>query len=133
MGQTTVTLPSVNLISRDIIGAAVEVHRHLGPGLLESAYLQCLCDELGRRGIVFDHEVPVPLRYKDRQLDCGYRLDLLVAGRVIVELKTVEKIMAIHEAQLLSYLRLLHLPLGLLINFNVTRLTTGVRRIANGL
>jgi GxxExxY protein len=133
MEQTAVIVPSVNLLSRDIIGAAIEVHRHLGPGLLESAYLRCLRDELGRRGIVFDHEVPVPLRYKDRQLDCGYRLDLLVGGRIIVELKTVEKIMAIHEAQLLSYLRLLRLPLGLLINFRVTRLTTGIRRIVNGL
>jgi GxxExxY protein len=133
MGQAALALASINFITRDIIRAAVEVHRHLGPGLLESAYLRCLCDELGRRGIVFDHEVPVPLHYKGRQLDCGYRLDLLVAGRVIVELKTVDKLLAIHEAQLLSYLRLMRLPLGLLINFNVAKLTSGINRIANRL
>ena len=133
MATAAVARADINLITHDVIGAAIEVHRHLGPGLLESAYLQCLSDELARSGVVFDCEVPLPLNYKGRHLDCGYRLDLIVAGCVVVEVKAVDKVLAIHEAQLLTYLKLAKLPLGLLINFNVTRLTAGLTRIANNL
>ncbi len=133
MPGTAVQAPAINLITHDIIGAAIEVHRHLGPGLLESAYLECLCDELARYGAIFDREMPLPLNYKGRSLDCGYRLDLVVAGCVVVEIKAIEKVLPIHEAQLLTYLRLTRLPLGLLINFNVVRLASGITRIANHL
>ena len=105
--------------------------RRLGPGLLESIYLECLCHELRMRNVVFDREVSVPLRYKGLILDHGYRLDLLVAGCIVVELKSVDKLLPIHEAQLLSYLKLKRLPLGLLLNFNVATLRAGIVRIAN--
>ena len=133
MATVAVARADISLITHDVIGAAIEVHRHLGPGLLESAYLRCLSDELARSGVVFDSEVPLALNYKGRQLDCGYRLDLIVAGCVVVEVKAVDKVLAIHEAQLLTYLKLAKLPLGLLINFNVPRLASGVTRIANHL
>ena len=95
-----------NDISGKIIGAAIEVHKHLGPGLLESAYEECLCCEMALRGIRFERQVPLPLNYKGVDLDCGYRLDLLVEDKVIVELKSIETIEPIHEAQMLTYLRL---------------------------
>ena len=117
-------------LTSDIIGAAIEVHRSLGPGLLESAYEVCLADELNRRDIYFERQVDLPVEYKGRRLDCGYRLDFLVQNAVIVELKCVEKIMPIHEAQLLTYLRLAHKQAGLLINFNVGLLRDGVVRKA---
>jgi GxxExxY protein len=119
-------------LSREIIGAAIEVHRHLGPGLFESAYEECLCCELGLRGIKFKRQVPLPLNYKGMSLDCGYRLDLLVEDLVIVELKAVEATLPIHEAQLLTYLKLRNAWLGLIINFNVKMLKDGVRRLVNG-
>ena len=121
-----------NEISGKIIGAAIEVHRKLGPGLLESAYGECLCRELDLRGIDFKRQVPLPLNYKGVNLDCGYRLDLLVEDKVIVELKSVETLEPIHEAQMLTYLKLRNAWLGLIINFNVIMLKDGVRRLVNG-
>jgi GxxExxY protein len=120
-----------NEISGKIIGAAIEVHKMLGPGLLESAYEECLCCEMQLRGIKFERQVPLPLNYKGVNLDCGYRLDLLVEDKVIVELKTVEAIAPIHEAQILTYLKLRDIRLGLIINFNVRLLVEGRRRFVN--
>ena len=118
--------------SKEIIGAAIEVHRALGPGLLESAYEACLGHELSLRGVAYTRQVALTVRYKGVQLDCGYRLDLLVDELVIVELKAVEALEPIHEAQLLTYLRLKGLWLGLLINFNVPALKQGIKRLVNG-
>ncbi len=115
-------------LSFAVIGAAIEVHRQLGPGLLESAYEQCLCHELALRKIRFERQVPLPVRYKGLLLDCGYRLDIVVDHSVLLELKSVEQIHKLHEAQLLSYLKLSDLRVGLLINFNVTNLRRGVIR-----
>ncbi len=112
----------------EIIAAAIEVHCHLGPGLLESAYEECLCHELHLRGIPFRRQVPLPVEYKGVQLDCSYKIDLLVNEEVILELKAVEKILPVHEAQLLSYLRLMHKRIGLLINFCVPVLKDGIIR-----
>jgi GxxExxY protein len=112
-----------------VIGAAIEVHRALGPGLLESAYEECLCHELGLRAITFRRQVPLSVRYKTVSLECGYRVDLVVEDKLILELKTVEKILPVHEAQLLTYLRLSGTQTGLLINFNVPVLKNGVRRM----
>jgi GxxExxY protein len=120
-------------LSQEIIGAAIEVHRSLGPGLLESAYEECLCYELTFRGIPFERQKPLPVAYKGINLDCGYRLDLVVASLVILELKSVERIEPIHDAQLLTYLRLSALKLGILINFNVPLLKNGIRRLINNL
>jgi len=114
-----------------IIAAAIEVHRSLGPGLLESAYAACLAYELQCRGLRAEREKALPLRYKEVNLDCGYRLDFIVESTVVVELKSVGRLERIHEAQLLSYLRLSGFRIGLLINFNVLRLTSGVRRLIN--
>ena len=118
-------------LSNQIIGAAIEVHRILGPGLLESTYEQCLCHELTLKNISFERQKPLPVTYKGICLNCGYRLDILVEKLVIVELKTVEHIEPIHEAQLLTYLKLSDLWLGLLVNFNVPVLKEGIRRIVN--
>lgn len=112
-----------------IIGAAIEVHRELGPGLLESAYETCLAHELAERGFRVERQVPLPVRYKGVALDCGYRLDLVVDGEVIVELKAVKAFEPIHTAQLLTYLRLAGLRVGLLLNFNVAVLKQGIRRV----
>jgi len=117
-----------NEITEKIIGAAIEVHKALGPGLLESAYEECLCRELTLRGMSFERQKALPIEYKGVKLDCGYRLDLLVAGVVVVEIKAVEVVQPIHEAQLLTYLRLGGWKLGLLINFNVPVLKDGIRR-----
>jgi GxxExxY protein len=115
-------------LTREIIGAAIEVHRVLGPGLLESAYVECLCHELALREVPFRREVPLPLTYKGCKLDCGYRLDLLVAETVVIEAKSIDALLPIHDAQLLSYLRLGGWSIGLLINFNVPLLKDGVHR-----
>lgn len=123
----------IDHISGQIIGAAIEVHRELRAGLLESAYEACLAHELCARGLSFERQKVLPVRYKDVFVECGYRLDLVVENRVIVELKSVDKLSAIHEAQLLSYLRLSGLPLGLLINFNVRLLKQGIKRMVNDL
>jgi len=119
--------------SKEIIGAAIEVHRNLGPGLLESAYEECLCRELVIRSLTFERQKPLPLSYKGIKLDCGYRLDIVVEGLVILELKAVDRIEPIHEAQLLTYLKLAKLKLGILINFNVPVLKNGIKRIVNRL
>ena len=119
-------------ISDKIIGAAIEVHRNLGPGLLESTYEACLVQELVPRGVSVPRQVELPVRYKGQLIECGYRIDLLVEELVVVELKAVDKVLPVHEAQLLTYLRLANLPLGLILNFNVTQLISGItRRISN--
>jgi GxxExxY protein len=115
-------------ITEEIIGAAIEVHRALGPGLLESAYEECLCRELELRGISFDRQRPLPVEYKGVRLECGYRLDLVVEDAVAVEIKAVSAIEPVHEAQLLTYLRIGGWKIGLLINFNVPVLKNGIRR-----
>jgi GxxExxY protein len=117
-----------NEISHEIIGAVIEVHHLLGPGLLESAYEECLSKELALRKVTVERQKPVPVVYNDVKLECGYRMDLLVEGRVVVELKSVESLAAIHEAIILTYLRLSGHRLGLLINFNVKVLKDGIRR-----
>ena len=118
----------VNVLTKEIIGAAIEVHRHLGPGLLESAYQQCLARELTLREIPYRCEQPLPLEYKGLRLNCGYRIDILVNNAVVVEIKSVEAIAPVHEAQLLTYMRIGGWQVGLLINFNVLALRTGIRR-----
>jgi len=118
-------------ISSRIIGAAIEVHRHLGPGLLESAYQACLAFELKRFGLKVEEQKPLPVVYKQVKLDCGYRLDMVVEDEVIVEVKAIEKLLPIHEAQLLSYLRLTKKKVGLLMNFHVPVLKNGLKRIVN--
>jgi GxxExxY protein len=122
--------PHINSLTHEIIGSAIDVHRHLGPGLLESAYRECLCHELRLRGVDFRRELHLPVAYKGIKLDCGYRVDVLVANVVVVELKAIQFITPVHEAQLLTYLRLGGWKLGLLINFNVPRLKDGIRRRA---
>ena len=115
-------------ITEAVIGAAIEVHKALGPGLLESAYESCLCHELLDRGLAFERQKELSVRYKDHLVDCGYRLDLVVERNVVVEAKSVEKLLPIHEAQLMTYLKLSGKRVGLLINFNVTRLRNGIIR-----
>jgi len=115
--------------SEEIIGACIEVHRHLGPGLLESAYAACLCYELSRLGLRFERRRAVPVRYKAIVLDCDYQLDLVVEDRLIVELKAVERLLPVHQAQVLTYLKLTGIQTGLLVNFNVACLKDGLRRL----
>jgi GxxExxY protein len=115
-------------LSRSAIGCAIEVHRTLGSGVLESTYRQCLAYELSHAQIPFQMEVPLPVRYKDVLLDCGYRIDLLVGGDLIVEVNSVETLLPIHQAQILTYMRLAKIPIDLLINFNVTKLQSGIKR-----
>jgi GxxExxY protein len=121
----------LNRITESIIGAAIEVHSTLGPGLLESAYEVCLTFELMQRSLKVERQKPLPVVYREVKLDCGYRLDLLVEEAVIVEVKAVEKLAPIHQAQLLSYLRLSGCKVGLLLNFNVKVLKDGIRRVIN--
>ena len=118
-------------LTERIIGCAIEVHRNLGPGLLESTYSACLAYELSKAGLSFQLEASMPVRYKEIRLDCGYRLDFLVENQVVLELKAVDEILAIHKAQLLTYLRLMQLRTGLLLNFNVTLLRNGLLRMSN--
>ena len=115
-------------LTEQIIGAAMEVHRQLGPGLMERVYQTCLAYELDVRGIKWEREKPLPIVYKGTQLDCGYRLDFLVEDKVVVELKAVEQLLPIHEAQLLTYLKISGCKVGLLINFNVPLLKNGIKR-----
>ncbi len=122
-----------NEISNIIIGKAIEVHKALGPGLLESAYQECLYFELIESGLKVEKEKPMPIIYKDVKLDHGYRIDLLIENKVVVEIKTVDAIMDVHEAQILTYLKLGDYKLGLLINFNVQLLKKGIRRFVNNL
>ena len=118
-------------VTEKVIGCAIEVHRTLGPGLLESVYEQCMARELTLHSIPFRLQVPVPVHYKGTDLDCGYRIDLLINDQVLVELKSVERLSPIHDAQLLTYMKLAKIDTGLLINFNSTRLVDGVRRFKN--
>ena len=119
-----------NSISGGIIGAAIEVHKILGPGLLESAYQECLARELTIRGINFEREKILPLEYKGASLESGFRVDFLVEKKVLVELKAVDKVLPIHQAQVLTYLKLLNLKLGILLNFNVPLMREGIKRLA---
>jgi len=119
----------MDLLTQKVIGFATEVHRALGPGLLESAYEECLCFELKQGGLAFRRQVSLPIVYKSVRLDCGYRLDIVIEDRVIVELKTVERLMPIHEAQMLTYLKLSGIRTGLLLNFNSAVLKDGMRRL----
>lgn len=121
-----------NKLSSMIIGAAIDVHRQLGPGLLESSYEVCLAYELRRLGLNIRTQIPLPVVYKGVRLEAGYRIDILVENRVIVEVKAVDGLASIHTAQILTYLKLRELKLGLLINFNSVRLTDGIKRVLNG-
>lgn len=118
----------VNKITENIIGASIEVHRALGPGLLESAYEECLCYELANRNFHFERQYSLPIKYKDVCIDCGYRIDLLIEDQVVVELKAIERLLPLHDAQLLSYMKSGKWEVGLLINFNVPILKQGIRR-----
>ena len=122
-----------NEISEKIIGCAIQVHRELGPGLLESSYQECLYFELIQAGLLVDKEKPLPLVYKDVKLDCGYRLDLVVENKVVIEVKSVEALNDIHMAQILTYLKLSKCKLGLLMNFNVVLMKSGIKRVVNKL
>ena len=115
-------------LTEKVIGCAIEVHRALGPGLLESTYQQCLAHELSSNDIEYRMEYPIPVAYKDVRLDCGYRIDFLVADRLILEMKVVEEVKGIHKAQLLTYMKLASVDTGLLINFNVKKLVDGIQR-----
>jgi len=123
----------INKLSSDVIGAAIEVHKNLGPGLLESTYEECLAHELTLRRLSFKKQVPIPIVYKGKRLDCGYRLDSIVEKAMILELKSCEKIEPVHKAQLLTYLKLSDLKLGLLLNFNVPIMKDGIVRVVNKL
>ncbi|HMU47347.1 MAG TPA: GxxExxY protein [Chitinophagaceae bacterium] len=122
-----------NELSNKIIGAAIEVHSVLGPGLLESAYKECLYYRLNKTGLYVENEKPMPLVYENVKLDCGYRIDLLVDNKLVIEVKSVEALNDIHLAQTLTYLKLGNYKLGLLINFNVVRVKDGIKRVVNGL
>ena len=127
------TMKNLNELTEAIIGAAMEVHRALGPGLLESTYEMCLCRELSIRGIPFERQVPIPLEYKGVELDCGYRADIVVDETILIEIKAIDSLLSIHDAQLLSCLKLGGWKIGLLINFNVELLKRGLRRRVLGL
>jgi GxxExxY protein len=118
----------INTLSNVVIGAAIDVHKTLGPGLLETAYETCLCHELDLRGIEYKKQIQLPVKYKSIQLDCGYRLDVLVENKIVIELKSIEKILPIHDAQLLTYLKLGGWQLGMIFNFNVSLLKHGIKR-----
>jgi len=127
--DTKITKEEANRLSHEVIGAAIEVHRALGPGLLESAYEECLAHELTLRRIGFERQVPLPIRYKGVHLDCGYRMDMVIQNGLVLELKAIERILPIHQVQLLTYLRLSGTWLGLLLNFHVPVLQRGIQRI----
>jgi len=123
----------INELSSNIIGAAIEVHKALGPGLLESTYEECLCHELNIQNLSFERQKPLAVSYKNIKLDCGYKLDIVVEKAIILELKSCEKIEPVHKAQLLTYLKLSGLNLGLLLNFNMPVMRNGIVRIVNEL
>ncbi len=124
-------MAEINEITERIIGAAIEVHRHLGPGLLESAYEECLCYELNQVGLRFERQVHLPIYYKGIKLQSAYRMDLVVEDAVVVEIKATEQAPPVYSAQLLTYLKSAHKPVGLLLNFNVPVLKDGIKRISN--
>ncbi len=115
-------------LSKELIGAAIEVHKFLGPGLLESAYEECLCYGLTKREIKFERQKPIPVVYKEIKLECGYRADIIVKNKILIELKSIDAINPIHEAVVLTYLKFSKIKVGLLINFNVTQLKNGIKR-----
>ena len=119
-------------LSERVLGACIDVHRHLGPGLLESAYEQCLCHELSLMGLSFARQRPLPVTYKGVTLDCGYRLDVVVEEKLVLELKAVDHLLPVHKAQVLTYLKLAGLSVGLLVNFNTPALRDGIRRLTRG-
>jgi GxxExxY protein len=121
----------LNQITEQIIGCAIEIHRALGPGLLESAYEECLCYELSQKELKFKRQVALPVVYKEVKLDCGYKLDIVVEDLVIIEIKAVQNLLPVHEAQLLSYLKSGNKPVGLLINFHISVLKNGLKRLRN--
>lgn len=121
-----------NEITRLIVAKAIEVHRTLGPGLLESVYLHCLVFELLRAGLMVEVQKPLPVHYKDTLLECGYRVDILVEGKVIIEVKAVDQLAPIHQAQMMTYLRLAGCRVGLILNFNAPTMVEGIRRVMNG-
>jgi len=121
----------INELTEKIIGAAIEVHKNLGPGLLESVYEECLCYELEQIGLRFQRQLSIPVKYKEIQLDIGYRLEIIIEDEVIIELKTVEKITPLHEAQLLTYLKITDKEVGLIMNFNSALLKNGIKRMIN--
>lgn len=118
----------INQVTNKIIGCALEVHKILGPGLLESVYEECLTHELLNKGLMVDRQLPVPVTFKNIRLECGYRIDLLVENSVIIELKSIDEFAPVHEAQILTYMKLANKEIGLLINFNVNLLKDGIRR-----
>jgi len=122
---------NTNELSRLVIGAAIEVHKTLGPGLLESAYEECLCYELGLSKLAFERQKSMPVEYKGIEIDCGYRADIVVEDKLVLELKACEKILPVHKAQLLTYLKLASIKHGLLMNFNVSVLKDGITRLIN--
>ncbi len=117
-------------LTERVIGCAIEVHKALGPGLLESTYERCLAKELSEAGIMFESQAPLPVKYKGEQLDCGYRIDLLIEKNLVVELKAVDELSAVHKAQILTYMKLLNAKVGLLINFNKKLLKNGIKRFS---
>ena len=129
VSQRDAETPRDSLTER-VIAAAIEVHRSLGPGLLESAYEECLCHELKLAGLQFERQVALPVTYKSVRLDCGYRMDIVVERRVVLEVKAVETLLAIHSAQLLTYLRLAALPTGLILNFSSPVMKNGIKRLS---
>src|SRR6059058_671386 len=131
--ESTELVEDLNQLTDSVIGSAIEVHRALGPGLLESTYEMCLCRELSIRGIPFARQVPIPVEYKGVKLDCGYQADIVVDEAILVEIKAIDSLLSIHDAQLLSYLKLGGWKIGLLINFNVELLKHGLRRRVLGL
>ena len=131
--EDTEAVKNLNELTETIIGAAMEVHRAVGPGMLESTHEMCLCRELSIRGLRFERQVPIPVEYKGVKLDCGYRADFVVEDVILVELKAIDSLVPIHDAQLLSYLKLGGWKIGLLINFNVELLKHGLRRRVRGL
>ncbi|MEK6209892.1 MAG: GxxExxY protein [Pseudomonadota bacterium] len=133
MISTKNDVDELNRLSSETIGAAIEVHRNLGPGLLESAYERCLSWELRQRGFDVENQVPVPIRYKGLTLDEGYRIDLLVEGKLLLELKSIDKVQPIHTAQVLTYLKMTGLKMALILNFNVLLMRSGIKRIVNQL
>lgn len=133
MFEETPTQIRLNNLTEKIIGCAIEVHKGLGPGLLESAYEECLCYELNQIGLKFERQLPLPFTYKGVKLDCGYRMDVVIENLVILEIKAVEKLIPVHDAQLLSYLKIYNKKLGLLMNFHVPILKNGLKRIVNNL
>jgi len=122
-------MSKIDELSHQIIGHAIEVHRHLGPGLLESAYQKCIAYELTQAHIPFELEKPIPIKYKETLIDCAFRADCIVNKSIILEIKAVEQLLPIHEAQLLTYMKLTQIKLGILINFNVRLLKDGIKRM----